>query len=603
VANTSLNASISLVDLDFATLKTAFQTYLKNQDVFKDYDFDGSNINLLLDLLSYNTFKNAFYLNMAISEGFIDSAQLRNSLLSHAKELNYLPRSVRSAKASVTVTWEATGDNQPYVIPKGSQFSALIKSKAYIFSTPDTLIVSSPNTSFSFTTDIYEGVYKKDAYIFQDNIENQVFPLTNKNVDTNSLSVTVKEDGSSIGDTYLLTTTLLDLNEFSKVFFLQASELGFYEVYFGDNNLGRQPKTNSLVTLDYRLSSGPDGNGAKSFTCLFDPTSPFGEVTSTPVTTTGDVANNGDVQETNESIRYYAPRAFQVQERTVTATDYEVALKTKFPEINAVSVYGGEESTPPEFGKVFIAVDISNVNGLPDSKKDEYTQFIQRRAPLSIIPVFKEAQFMYLSVDSIVRYNLNITTNSPPRIQTIVTDAILSYNTDHLDSFNATLRYSQLLSHINDTDLSIISNITDVQVYKKINPATGVSQNIDISFDLPLLNNLPTQEDIHSTSDQKTISSSLFSYGGSLCTIEDDGNGLIRIIKQSLDKDVKVSNVGTVDYDTGLVKLTNFLVDSYDGDALRVFAVPQDRDIYSNKQTILTMEADAITVTPEGLRQ
>ncbi len=601
MSHDSLSASINLVDLDFNTLKDSFKLYLKSQDNFKDYDFEGSNINVLLDLLAFNTFKNAFYLNMTISEGFLDSAQTRNSLLSHAKELNYLPRSVRSAKANITVDFEATSQSQPYIIQKGAQFSTLIKNRSYVFSIPETITLASSNNSYTFTTDIYEGAYRKDAYVFLDNIDNQRFRITNKNIDTRSLAVTVFEDGSELGDLYLLTTTLLDINETSKVFFLQTDEIGHYEVLFGDNNIGRSPTINSTIILDYRVSNGEDGNGARNFSVDFDPTA-TGELLSTPTLTVGDVANNGDEQETNESIRYYAPRHFQVQERAVTTSDYEVSLKTQFPEINAVSVFGGEEVSPPQFGRVFVSVDISDVDGLPESKKDEYFDFLIRRSPLSIEPIFVEPEFLYLTISSLVRYNLNITTNSSSRIRTLVTDTILIYQTNQLDDFASIMRLSQLTDNINDTDLSVISNITNVNVYKKLQPLTTQVQNIDIDFGLPLIDTTPNQDNSYLATDVSTIYSSRFKVNGASAVLEDDGNGIIRTVKQDGELNTTIQNVGTVNYDTGFIQLVNFKIDSFDGASLKIYAVTRDKDIRSGKNVILTIEADEIKLTIEPLR-
>ena len=217
------NSSINLVGLDFSDIKQDFKNYLKSQDQFKDYDFDGSNMSVLMDLLAYNTYKNAFYLNMAVSEAFLDSSQMEASVLSHAKELNYIPRSARSSKAKIVVNFQASGDNQPYTVEKGSSFTSIIKNESFIFTIPEALSVSSTNTTFSFETYVYEGVYLKDSYIVDTSIDTQRFILTNKNVDTDSLVVTVYEDGSDVGENYTMSSTLLDLNSTSKVYFLQAS--------------------------------------------------------------------------------------------------------------------------------------------------------------------------------------------------------------------------------------------------------------------------------------------------------------------------------------------------------------------------------------------
>ena len=240
------NTSQDLVSLDFLQYKNSLKQYLQNNAYFKDYDFDGSNINVLLDLLSYNTFQNAFYLNMVMSESFLDSAQLKSSIVSHAKELNYLPKSITSAQATVNVVFQATGESQPYTIPKGSQFSALVKSNAYTFTTPEPILVTSANTTFSFQTDIYEGYYISDAYVFQQTDSTQRFKITNQAVDTQSIEVRVYEDGSQYGDIYKATDTLLGLDEYSKVFFLQATDNGYYEILFGDNIFGYKPKAGEI---------------------------------------------------------------------------------------------------------------------------------------------------------------------------------------------------------------------------------------------------------------------------------------------------------------------------------------------------------------------
>ena len=194
---------------------------------------------------------------MVLSEAFLDSAQLRNSVLSHAKELNYLPNSVRSSKATVQVSFEVENENLgPYTIQKGSPFTALVKNEAYTFTLPETITVSSSNTTFTFQSDIYEGIYVKDTYTFLDNVENQRFKITNRNVDTNSITVVVYEDNAEIGDVYTKTTTLLGLDETSKVFFIQPVGNGYFEILFGDNLFGRQPKINSTIVIDYRISAG-----------------------------------------------------------------------------------------------------------------------------------------------------------------------------------------------------------------------------------------------------------------------------------------------------------------------------------------------------------
>ena len=596
------NTSINLVDLDFASLKGSFKNYLRDQNQFKDYDFEGSNINILLDLLSYNSYKNAFYLNMLLSESFLDSAQLRNSILSHAKELNYLPRSARSSKARVRIEFEATGESAPYIIQKGSPLTTLVKNESYTFTIPETITVSSANTTYSFETDIFEGTYIQDTYTYRQGIENQRFKLTNRNIDTESLTVSVFEDGNEVSDAYKLSTSLLDLDETSKVFFLQPTETGYFEVLFGDNNLGRRPKINSTIVMEYRTSSGELPNGAREFSVDFDPTG-SDELNFTPEVNTLENSRDGAEEESIESIRYMAPRHFQTQERAITASDYSIALKGQFPEINAVHAYGGEDLSPPQFGKVFIAVDITNVDGFPESKKIEYRNFIDRRSPFGIRPVFVDPEFSYLSVRSKVRYDVNVTSASRETLKSIIKNAIVDYNEEYLNNFNVILRNSKLETEIDNSDASIISSVTRTRIYKKINPRLGLSENFRINFGVPIIDTIPEKEDLHRATDVHALVSSLFIFNSEQVLLEDDGSGNIRIMKTDGFINEKIKNVGKIDYNTGQIEINGLVVDSFQGSSIKLFVTPVDPDVVASQNSILTIEDNEIIIDLEEVRR
>lgn len=596
------NTSINLVDLDFASLKGSFKNYLRDQNQFKDYDFEGSNINILLDLLSYNSYKNAFYLNMLLSESFLDSAQLRNSILSHAKELNYLPRSARSSKARVRIEFEATGESAPYIIQKGSPLTTLVKNESYTFTVPETITVSSANTTYSFETDIFEGTYIQDTYTYRQGIENQRFKLTNRNIDTGSLTVSVFEDGNEVSDAYKLSTSLLDLDETSKVFFLQPTETGYFEVLFGDNNLGRRPKINSTIVMEYRTSSGELPNGAREFSVDFDPTG-SDELNFTPEVNTLENSRDGAEEESIESIRYMAPRHFQTQERAITASDYSIALKGQFPEINAVHAYGGEDLSPPQFGKVFIAVDITNVDGFPESKKIEYRNFIDRRSPFGIRPVFVDPEFSYLSVRSKVRYDVNVTSASRETLKSIIKNAIVDYNEEYLNDFNVILRNSKLETEIDNSDASIISSVTRTQIYKKINPRLGLSENFRINFGVPIIDTIPEKENLHRATDVHALVSSLFIFNSEQVLLEDDGSGNVRIMKTDGFINEKIKNVGKIDYNTGQIEIDGLVVDSFQGSSIKLYVTPVDPDVVASQNSILTIEDDEIIIDLEEVRR
>ena len=601
MANSAINASLNLIDLDFDSQKQDLINFLKAQSLFKDYDYTGSNLNVFLDVLAYNATKAAFFWNMSISEAYIDSAQLKASVLSIAKALNYTARSYKSAAAHVTVSFQASGESQPYIIQKGQSFSALVKNNSYMFTIPETIIVSSQDNNFSFDTDIYEGSYVKDSFIFQPNKPNQLFRLSNQNVDTDSITVTVKEDNKLNGDSYSKQTTLLDLSFSSKVYFLQASEDGYYEILFGDNVLGQRPKDNALIEIDYRLSSGSLPNGASKFQCNFDPTGSFSELLSNVQTVTNANADGGDSSEGIESIRYNAPRHFQAQERCVIPQDYEIALKEAFPEINTVSAIGGEDRTPPQFGFVFIAVDIKDVDGFPDSKKQQYYDFIRKRSAFT--PVLIDPQFTYFDIESVVRYNVNLTTSTQNTIKTLVINNIANYNINNLNDFAVILRGQPFESFISESDASILSNITNVRVYKKLNPQLTVQSSFVLNFGIALKNDAPAEALKYSTNDTHTVESDLFRYQGVNVMIVDDNAGNIRLVQPSGDSFTTLFNCGSVNYATGQIILSNLQVDSYDGSALKIFATPSDRDIQIPKDTIGQIELNQINVTVQALQE
>ena len=590
------NNVINLVGLDFDNLKSNFIEFMKNQQQFKDYDFAGSNMNVLLDVLSHNTFKNAFYLNMVASEAFLDSAQLRESVVSHAKELNYVPRSSRSAKA--TLRYQFTNNAISLIeIPRGTIYTTSVGFNLLTFVTNERKVISSSTGSYDFTLDIYEGQYVSDTFMVDDNLVNQRFILTNDKIDTDSITVKVYEnDGSDIVD-YTYSSTLLGIKATSKVFFLQAAEKDKYEIIFGNDILGRKPKNKAIVVVEYRVTKGADGNEATKFTLAEDIP---GIKSATPFvyTETGEqnpTSLGGANAETIESIKYNAPRHFQIQERAVTVSDYEVMMKQKYPEINAISVYGGETVSPPRYGKVFVAVDISNVDGLPTSKKNEYYNFLKSRTPLSIDPIIVEPDILYYSISSTVKYNINVTNKKKEDIKAIATSAIKTFNNTYLDDFNSTLYYSKLVADIDNSDNSIISNDTLVLLYKKINPTIGTPQSFTINMYTPLQGTNELQNK-HSAESLHSIRSTPFTYNGELVTFGDDGAGYVTIAKTVGDSHTIVARVGTVNYDTGQITINNVNFEGYVGDAIKIYALPKEKDISSSKNIILTIEDNEIKI-------
>jgi len=623
------DSSIVLTQLDFDSYKDSLKTFLKAQDRFKDYDFDGSNLSVLLDLLSYNTYQNAFYLNMVSNEMFLDSAKLRDSVISHAKELNYLPRSFRSSSATIQlVVTSSDSAKRSIIVPKGTSFTARVDDFTYNFSTTENVVITNrvpSGSNFVYTSEniiIYEGNYLSDTYNVNYNSP-LVYKISNKRVDLESLLVTVFEDNGTTIHTYSRATSLFghDLN--SKVFFLQPGIGDAYEVVFGDGVVGRKPKNNSVIVIEYRICNGELPNGAFKFinTARIDNE-------SNVVIETLTAATDGAVAEDMNSIKFNAPRAFTTQERAVTSEDYENLLKANFPEINAVVAYGGEDANPPQYGRIFLSIDLQDVDGLPKIKENEYKRFLRSRSSVSIEPLFVSPDYTYVYVNTNIKYNINLTGLNPEDIRTYVIDSILSHASTNLNNFGRTLRYSRFIRDIDSAEASIISNETNIELVKYLTPVLSTSvtstpnatsgslvsiatsgvvssgQNVTIDFKNPLKNDVPGKGAEHVIGDIHVVSSSTFTYNGiSNCRLEDDGDGVMRIVAVSGTQHRTIINIGTVDYDTGIIRINNFNITNYTGTSLKIYAKPRTLDITSSQNVILNILENDVDVTIEQIRE
>ena len=595
------DTSITLTHLDFTEYRNSLKSYLLAQDAFKDYDFDGSNMSVLLDLLAHNTYQNAFYLNMVANEMFLDSAKLRDSVISHAKELNYLPKSFTSAKATITLNITPTDPNKnSIVVPKGTAFITRVDDRTFTFSTVENVVMNNKvNGTFqSDTIDIYEGNYLSDTYL-ADYDNPLVFKINNITVDTSSVSVVVIEDNGSVTLEYSRATSLFGHDSNSQIFFLQASQGDKYEVVFGDGVIGRKPKNGAIIVIQYRSSSGELPNGAYKFITSgkIDGEANITVITSAP-------AADGAVAESAASIKYNAPRAFTTQERAVTSEDYENLLRLNYPEINAVTAFGGEEANPPQYGRVFVSVDLTDIDGLPKTKKDEYTRFLKSRSSVAMDPVFINPEYIYIDVKSKVKYNINKTGLNPQDIRSYVIDSILTYASTNLNNFAKTLRYSKFIQTIDAADASIVSNETELLLTKYLTPTLNVPVNYTIDFKTPLANDLPPFTADHVSTDLHCIESTPFTYAGvQNCILEDDGNGQVRAVSTAGGIHKIVSYVGTVNYAAGIVSLSGFKISAFDGTSLKIYARSKSKDIVSTQNVILNIIEPDVNITIEQIRE
>jgi hypothetical protein len=594
------NTSIDLVGLDFSSLKSNLKTFLKNNTQFKDIDYEGSNINVLLDVLAYNTYLNAFYTNMVASEMFLDTAQLRDSVVSHAKELNYTPRSFVSSKATITVDITPSTAVSSIVVPKYTSFTARVGSNTFTFSTNEaTVITTSNNGVYSLTTDVYEGNVLTETFVVDASNTSQRYVVSNPTVDVMSLDVTVYEDGGTTALTYTQSESIVGVKSSSTVFFVQAAENQQYELVFGDGVYGRTPKSGSYVVVKYRAGSGQLPNGALKFS----PDSTIdGHSNITVKTVSG--ATGGDVAESITSIKFNAPRSFKAQDRAVTVSDYETLLKSRFSDIKAISVYGGEEANPPRFGRVIVSVDVADADGVSEVRQKAFLDYIRDKTPVSINVDFIKPDFMYLEVTSNVFYNVNKTTKTTADIKSLVQSAVTNYSFNSLEDFKTTMHHSELLATITNADTSIISNDTSVRAIRRVIPTLNTDLIFTVDFENALQTETGLKTSFNETHYGHTITTSSFTYNNTSCLIVDDSLGNLYVAAQEAGGITILKKVGTVNYTTGFLTFAGLSMTSYEGNYLKIKAKTLSQNIGVYRNTILQIDvAKDVTVNVTGVKQ
>jgi len=599
------NSALQLSSLDFDTLKQNLKTYLSTQSVFKDYNFDGSNINVLLDVMSYNSYLNSFYLNMVASEMFLDSAQKLDSVVSHAKELNYTPRSAKSAEANLYFQVD-TSTPSPFTIKKGSMFGGTNANGTYTFVTDKDYSFTSANNTFTIPNlAIYQGKYITDTFIYNVSNEAQRFILSNKNIDTDSITVVVTEN--NVNTNFSVATTLFNLTATSNVYFLQAAQNNQYEIVFGDGNFGRIPNNLAILNINYRVTNGSDADGITSFICNQDLGLMNGGTASvqTPITVIAN-SSGGANAESIDSIKFAAPRYFATQQRAVASDDYSSLILGNFGgSISDVSVYGGETLEPKQYGKVVVALKPIGGTVSPDYIKTEIISFMKPYIALPNKVIVTDPEYLYCKINTTVQYDKTITTKSSIGLQADILAGIVQYSADHIEKFGNDLRYSKLVAHIDDTDTSITSNDTSINIIKRLTPALNYSSTFSFSF-----NNAAEIEQLspgytkkNPLSDEPVVTSTAFTYVDTTGTsyplsyIRDDNFGNL-LVYSTINGVFSVLNstIGTIDYTTGDVKINNLLT-SYYGNYIELYMVPANKDIIVNNNKILLIDPNDVTIT------
>ena len=601
------NSSLSLVSLDFDSLKSNFKSYMKSQSVFRDYDFEGSNMNVLLDVLSYNSYLNAFYLNMAASEGFLDSAQMLSSVISHAKELNYTPRSVKSSKAVVNLSISITsGSTNTFEVPKGTQFSGSNANGGFTYTTSESHILTSTTSTFTLPNlEIYEGTYINETFVVDNSIENQKFIISNQNIDTSSIAVTVAENDGLIVEDYVQATNLYGLTNTSKIYFIQATLSGSYEIVFGDGVFGYTPQNNATVLVTYRISKGSAGNNITRFNIdrNLGAYNSVGAITTVSMVTS---SSNGEDAETIESIRFRAPKHYQTQDRAITNNDYANMIYENFPEVKAVNVYGGETiSGSVEYGKVFISPVSKSGSIITNSLKTDIVYYLSNKNSIAITPVIVDPSFLYIIPNITATVNFTNTNMSPADIKSLLISSIGTYNFTYLENFNIAFRYSKFTSYLNNADPSIES----IQLYntiKKItNPVLNVKTPVSFTFNNEITpGTLISSEFLLSDGNTYVFTDYNPNNNTFVRTGSQTSYTVINTTRNIYIKQITAANIqnysiiGEIYYDKGIVNIGGVVINDFlDNAGIEFYAQPKLEDIYAIKNDLIDIDINNINIS------
>ena len=552
---TDNTSNLNLTEADFDSIIALLKTHLQGQAEFSDYNFEGSGLSTIIRILAYTTHYTAFYANMLGTEMFLDSAELRKNVIQRAKELNYIPTSARAPMATLDVHLNSVpGSPDPTTIEKGTYFTTTVDNTTHLFSTTTAYSVPiNGDSTYDATIDIYQGVYVANTFIYDDSQDRNVFEIPNQNIDTRFMTVTVKDVPSgSTFDTYTLYDNINGLSGESKVFFIEENENGLFQLYFGENIIGRKPQNGAEITITYLVTNGDDANSATSFSA----SATIGGASSFTITTSASASGGSEVEDTN-SIKLLAPRSYQSQNRVVTANDYSTIILREYPNIQSVSVWGGETNVPPAYGKVFIAINpIDGVVFSQTYKTAIETNLKSNYGVVAMRPEIVDPDYIYTTVHTTVVYDANSATVTSGEIQQSVETAVTTFFTDTLGSFDTKLRFSKLIATIDNASTFIKSNQTELHLKKKFVPVIGSASDYTVAFSNSIT---PNQ-----------ISTTKFKVGTTEVYIDDipDGTGpyttgTLRLYK--LVSDVKVTvnaSQGTVNYVTGDIVISSLTVAS-----------------------------------------
>jgi hypothetical protein len=586
------NSTLPITELDFFRNKNQLREYLRNDPSgkFRDFDFEGSNLSVLLDVLSYNTYQNNFYTNMAISEMFLDSAQLENSVVSHAKELNYLPRSATSARAVVNVQiFSPSTSSATIIIPENTRFTTTHEGQRYNFYTDRSYAARRVGNDYiAEGVEIFEGELVDEGFFVNDT--RKTIRLINDNIDTSSIRVFENFDEPIDRVEYLFRKDIFGVESTDPVFYLEPSFDSTYEILFGNDRFGKVPARNSQVRVFYRVTNGSEANGACRFTTSFVP--------GVSVVTTSN-AIGGAGKETLDDIKFFAPRSIQIQERAVTERDYEILLKQRFNEIQDIAVIGGDELDPPRFGKVAIAVNIEG--GLSEIAARKYESYLRDKTPVTVQPIFLPPEFLYIDLDIEVVYSSKRTSKSKDTVEQEIRNLLMDYNKSSLSKFGSAFEISRVSTLIDSIDPAIVNNTVSATPYISYAPEFSRKGNPTFDFATPLESPCRFARTNQTESYNSFVRSSVFVFNRTNAIFEDNGLGVINILNSTNrvlgQIEIIRRNAGIVDYATGIVKLSDFVVDFYQTPGIKVTANTRDMNVVAPKRRVLILKDEDIRIS------
>ena len=588
-------------NLDFDQIKTSIKDYLRSNTKFTDFDFEGSNFSALIDTLAYNTYITAFNSNMAVNESFLDSATLRENVVSLAANIGYTPRSRSSAVAQVSITANLNSDNLPSIatLKAGLTCTGSINNSSYIFSIREntTGIISGSTATFN-NVNIYQGTFLTKTFKYDGSLD-QRFILNNPDIDSSSIRVYIKNEGDSgLGVKYSLVDSLNTVNSDSQIFFIREIQDERYELKFGDGifgkKLGTKPLINdgNVITVHYMVTEGEEGNGASQFTFAGNIINENGvSVDTTSVTlTVNQGSQNGSNIEPIDSIKYYSPLIYSSQNRAVTPRDYEAIIKKVYPNTESVSVVGGEELDPPEFGTVNISIKPKNGTYVSDFSKDRILSQLKKYTVSGINQKIKDLKILYVEIDTSVYYN-NSFVSTPDSLRTSVINSLTQYsNSVDMNKFGGRFKYSKVLQVIDDTDTSITSNITKIRVRRDLRASLNQWAQYELCFG----------NKFHVDPQGFNIKSTGFTVFGENDVVyitdvpnADRKTGVLSIVKPSTVDDTNTvvsASAGVVDYEKGEVILNtiNIISTVKPNDIIEIQAFPESNDVVGLKDLYLS---------------